>query len=58
MEAQQLLPDSYVVAGFQNISAAELVIPNKVVEGDVVVCSDHQEPKELVMDLVREDKGP
>ena len=56
MEAQQLLPDSYVVAGFQNISAAELVIPNKVVEGDVVVCSDHQEPKELVMDLVRKIK--
>ena len=56
MEAQQILPDSYVVAAFHNISAAELVIPHKVVDGDVVVCSDHQEPKELVMGLVRKIK--
>ena len=52
MQAQHILPDSYVVAAFQNISASELVIPDKRMEGDVVVCSDHQEPKQQVMDMV------
>ena len=53
MQAQQLLPDSFLVAAFQNISAADLIVPNRAMEGDVVVCSDHQEPKELVMEMVR-----
>ena len=53
MQAQQLLPDSFLVAALQNISAADLIVPNRAMEGDVVVCSDHQEPKELVMEMVR-----
>ena len=52
-EAQELLPDSMVVAAFQNASAEELQQPHTVMDGDVVVCSDHQEPKALVMELVR-----
>ena len=52
-EAQELLPDSWVVAAFQNVSAEELQEPDKTMEGDVIVCSDHQESKERVMDLVR-----
>ena len=52
-EAQELLPDSLVVAAFQNASAEELQQPDTVMDGDVVVCSDHQEPKALVMELVR-----
>ncbi len=52
MQAQQILPDSYVVAAFQNISAADLIVPDKVMEGDVVVCSDHLEPKQRVMEMV------
>ena len=56
MQAQQILPDSYVVAAFQNISAAELVIPDRIMEGDVVVCSDHQDARDLVMDMVRKIK--
>ena len=52
MQAQQILPDSYVVAAFQNISAAELIVPDRVMEGDVVVCSDHLEPKQRVMEMV------
>ena len=52
-EAQELLPDSQVVAAFQNASAEELQQPDTVMDGDVVVCSDHQEPKALVMELVR-----
>ncbi|MCH8224858.1 MAG: NADPH-dependent F420 reductase [Chloroflexi bacterium] len=52
-EAQELLPDSWVVAAFQNVSAEELQEPDKTMEGDVIVCSDHRESKERVMDLVR-----
>ena len=52
-EAQELLPNSQVVAAFQNVSAEELQEPGTVMEGDVVVCSDHAEAKALVMDLVR-----
>ena len=51
-EAQELLPQSLVVSAFQNVSAEELLEPETVMEGDVVVCSDHAEAKALVMDLV------
>ena len=52
-EAQELLPDSLVVSAFQNVSAEELQEPDKEMEGDVVVCSDHAQAKSVVMDLVR-----
>ncbi len=52
-EAQELLPNSQVVAAFQNVSAEELQEPATVMDGDVVVCSDHADAKALVMDLVR-----
>ena len=51
-EAQELLPDSLVVSAFQNISAEELQQPDTVMDGDVIVCSDHAEAKNLVMNLV------
>ena len=50
-EAQQLLPDSRVVAAFQNVSAEELQETGHAMEGDVVVCSDHADAKRLVMGL-------
>jgi NADPH-dependent F420 reductase len=50
-EAQEMLPDSQVVAAFQNASAEELLDPAVTMEGDVVVCSDHAEAKKLVMGL-------
>ena len=53
MEAQQLLPASFVVGAFHNVSAVDLIVPDKIMDGDVVVCSDHQESKERVMDMVR-----
>ncbi len=52
MQSQSLLPRSKVVAAFQNLSATELLAPDRAMEGDVVVCSDHQETKERVMALV------
>jgi len=52
-EAQQLLPDSQVVAAFQNVSAEELQDPDQVMLGDVVICSDFSDAKALVSDLTR-----
>ena len=56
-EAQELLPDSQVVAAFQNASAEELLDPNVTMEGDVIVCSDHAEAKKLVMGLAGKIKN-
>ncbi len=50
-EAQQLLPGSLVVGAFQTVSAEDLQDPGKTLEGDVIVCSDHQDAKDLVMGL-------
>ncbi len=50
-EAQLLLPDSPVAAAFQNVSAAELQEPERVMEGDVIVCADDRTAKTLVMSL-------
>ena len=50
-EAQELLPDSLVVGAFQTVSAEDLQDPGKTLEGDVIVCSDHQAAKDLVMGL-------
>ena len=56
-EAQDLLPDSQVVAAFQNASAEELLDPNVTMEGDVVVCSDHADAKKLVLGLADKIKN-
>ena len=50
-EAQDMLPDSQVVAAFQNASAEELLDPSVTMEGDVIVCSDHLDAKKLVIGL-------
>ncbi|MDA0263970.1 MAG: NADPH-dependent F420 reductase [Chloroflexi bacterium] len=50
-EAQEMLPDSLVVAAFQNVSAEELLDPSVTMEGDVIVCSDHADAKKLVLGL-------
>ena len=51
-EAQKLLPGSLVVAAFQNVSAEKLQEHGTIMEGDVIVCSDHPEAKERVIGLV------
>ena len=51
-EAQQLVPQAQVVAAFQTVSAEDLQQPDKLMQGDVIVCSDHPEAKKLVMGLV------
>ena len=55
-EAQDMLPESQVVAAFQNASAEELLDSNIIMEGDVVVCSDHATAKKIVMDLADQIK--
>lgn len=52
-EAQRLAPESFVVSGFQNVSAEELLRPEVPMEGDVLICSDHRDSKDLVMGLTR-----
>ena len=55
-EAQDMLPESQVVAAFQNVSAEELLEPNITMEGDVVVCSDHPAAKKIVLDMADQIK--
>ena len=50
-QAQRLLPESQVVAAFQNVSAMDLWAPDRRLEGDVVVCSDYESAKKGVMAL-------
>ena len=51
-KCQALIPGSYVVSAFQNISAVELFNSSHKMNGDVIVCSDYKEAKERVMELV------
>ena len=57
LQAQALLPQSKVVAGFQTISAEDLVIPDKPIDSDVVICSDDADAKETVMGLAEKIQG-
>ena len=50
-EAQDLLPQSTIVGAFQNLSADELLRPEKSMDSDVIVCSDDSASKETVMKL-------
>ena len=50
-ESQLLLPGALVAAAFQNASAEELQEPGLIMEGDVVICSDHKAAKDRVMEL-------
>ena len=51
LQAQSILSGSRVVSAFQNISAKDMLDLNSSLEGDVVICADDKEAKELVMTL-------
>ncbi|MBF8267413.1 MAG: oxidoreductase [Dehalococcoidia bacterium] len=53
LQAQAILPGSRVVAAFQTVSAQDLLVPNRVLEGDVVVCGDDEEARGVVMSLAK-----
>lgn len=50
-QSQALLPESKVVAGFHSLSAKDLLNPRRIINGDVLVCSDFPDAKKQVMDL-------
>ena len=56
-QAQTLLSESKVVAGFHSLSAKDLLNPKRVINGDVLVCSDFSDAKKQVMDLALSIKG-
>lgn len=56
-EAQNLVPNSAIVAAFQTISAHDLLDLNMVVDSDVVVCSDDDKAKVKVMALAEKIHG-
>ena len=57
LEAQAVLPASIVVAAFQTISAQDLLIPNRTIDSDVVVCADDSRARDQVMKLAEEIEG-
>jgi NADPH-dependent F420 reductase len=56
-QAQALLPQAQVVAGFHHLDASRLMRVERPVEGDVLVCGDHRGAKEAVMALAEEIEG-
>ena len=56
-EAAALLPNSRVVAAFQNMSAEKLMKLGEPVESDVLVCSDDHEAKDVVIELANQIDG-
>ena len=57
LQAQAVLPGSTVVAAFQTISAHDLLVPDRSIDSDVVVCADDREAKEVVMHLAERIAG-
>lgn len=55
-QQQALLPNSTVVAAFQNLSARKL-LKGGPLEADVVVCADDRDAKQQVMDLAEAIEG-
>ena len=51
LQAQAILPESTVAAAFQTISAQDLLVPDRRIDSDVVVCADDIEVKKVVMTL-------
>ena len=57
LEIQAILPGSVIVAGFQTISAQDLLEANKPLDSDVIVCGNNKTAKEMVMGLAEKISG-
>ena len=57
LQAQAILPDSTVAAAFQNVSAEDLLVPDKPIDSDVIVCADDADARQLVMDMAERIEG-
>jgi len=62
---QEMLPNSTIVSALHTIPANRLQKPDMILEGDVPVCGDNREAKEIVISLIKEieqlnpiDAGP
>ena len=51
LQASAILTGSRVVAAFHTVSAHDLLVPDRVMDGDVVVCADDDEARGVVMSL-------
>ena len=56
-QARALLPESRLVSAFHNVSAEDLIVPDRDLGCDVVACGDDQEAKQVVMKLAAGIKG-
>ena len=56
-QAQAALPEARVIGAFQNLSAKELMAIEHPVPADVVVCGDHADAKQDVMELAESIEG-
>ena len=56
-QAQATLGRSRVVGAFQSISAQDLLVPDRPVDSDVVVCADDAEAKKVIMELAEQIEG-
>ncbi len=52
-EAQQALPQARIVGAFHTVSAGMLADLSRRLHGDVLVCGDYAEAKDVVAELVR-----
>jgi len=52
-QAQSILPASFVVGAFHNISAHDLLIPDQPIDCDVVICSDSLKAKQCAIELAQ-----
>ena len=57
LEAQEIVPDATHTAAFHNVSAQELLIPDRSLDTDIVVFGDDADAKRKVMDLAETIKG-
>ncbi len=52
MQLQKMLPDSKVIAAFNNIPAKQWNQISEILDYSVCVCGDYEEEKQIVMELV------
>ena len=57
LEAREIVPDATHTAAFHNVSAQELLIPDRALDTDIVVFGDDADAKRKVMDLAETIKG-
>lgn len=51
-EIEKILPDSYVLSAFQNLSAQKLLSKTDVLDSDVIVCGDDKISKNKLINLI------